>query len=80
VQCIRAVSDAPRIALNYAVVQLIVWALFVAATLAASLAFADPLPIPNRGGSCPNGYLASGGGRDQAAVGFACDLALRFRR
>ena len=37
-----------RTALNYAVVELIAWALFVAVILVVTLALADPLPIPNR--------------------------------
>jgi hypothetical protein len=32
-------------------------AILVGTTIAAA---AEPLSIPNRGGSCPNGYLASG--------------------
>ena len=37
--------------------------LVIALALSAGIALAsaaEPLSIPNRGGSCPNGYLASG--------------------
>ena len=38
----------------------IVVLILLATTIATTVASAAPLPVPNRGGSCPFGYQASG--------------------